>query len=158
MQVHPGCTWFLVLSLWNVSLHAQQAQCTQRECEMLSRFIQAQENLSGICNCPETPETVSKWPNSFCPHKKSTATLKRGGRWLTEVKIYGRECQSWQVWVLLKKTPTNKRKQSWRLHLACVYCGWGRRKEIRKQSSQTPNLQASESPSTILLFWPQKLI
>ena len=63
-------------------------------------------------------------------------------------------CMKHRIHIKKKKTnqKTNKRKQSQRLHLAWVYCGCGRRKEIRKQSSQTPNLQVSESPSAILLF------
>lgn len=47
----------------------------------------------------------------------------------------------------------NKRKQSWKLHLAYIYRSHSRRKEIRKQSSQTPNLQVPGPPSAVLLFW-----
>lgn len=52
-----------------------------------------------------------------------------------------------------KQKKPNKRKQSRKLHLAYIYHSHSRRKEIRKQSSQTPNLQVPGPPSAVLLFW-----
>lgn len=61
-----------MLSLWNVSLHVHQAQCTQHECEMLSSFIQAHGHLSEICKCVETQYIQKLWTNGqilFAPTK-----------------------------------------------------------------------------------------